>query len=597
LSQDSRRALWLGVEDVEGILANQLFMVPCMSFTKEAQDTRLRVKEMKNTRIRDGKTVRALRHMSYKMGLLGRYDLSAIPFNSLLGTPSIAAHTSSTQTTNVQTITFAGTWANADIFTLTIDGYTTQNIVYSTTAATLRTNIVTALNTANIPSVVTASNATSTDNILVGLPSGTTSGTVTLTASDNLASYAMPAITATKVSSSAGTVTVANTTPGAGAYDATFTGGGSGMPTVSAVWFDGVSFKQYLGGSANGMDITITPDGFLQFDWDMISRFELEAAPYYTITNATVATAVTVLGSNTCTPSAMTGIYPGMSYKVSSSDGSNAETVYVTSTTSTTFTAVFTKVKGSSWIITPAQVATVSSALTSTNSQTVTVSSTTYIYPGAMLLAISPGAGPTFTASNVEVITVTAVPTSTTFTAVFNTTKAANWIVVPVKVPTLVEANYNQPIDPSQLLVTFAGSAYDKIKNLKISVKANRAPLHTIGAGVDMIRATEGEFTVDYDMTARYVDYPTSEYKKFIENTLPGSIALSAVDTLTSFTGAGNPTFTMTLPATTHEKGNVDSTPAEPEQKISGYAPLDATTATNLTTLFTNQRLRYISLT
>jgi hypothetical protein len=225
-----------------------------------------------------------------------------------------------------------------------------------------------------------------------------------------------------------------------------------------------------------------------------------------------------------------------------------------------------------------------------TGSQTVTPASMANIFVGAMLLVQDLAAN---SGANQEVVTVTAV-TGTTFTAVFGSVKTAAWIVTPCNVPAFVESPYDQPIAVTQCSVSINGVAYALAQSIKLTVKGNRNPVHAIGNGTDMTRAEEGEFSVDFDIQARYVTSVGSLYQKYLQNLSPGQIIITAQDTTTVLQGTSAfPTFQLTIPLPYIESAEIDSMKAEDDQMIKGYVALDPVTQTNLKLLLTNQQKLY----
>jgi hypothetical protein len=731
----------MGIEDTEGLTPNFMRMQPFADFKADPKDTRLRLKEYKNSRIRDGKSVRAKKYndLNAKMNL--RYDLSGWPFASLLGAPITTAHAGSSVTSNIQVVSFGiasvgGVATSAATrFYLTVNGYTTNPITVGASAAITANNVALALS--QLPSVGLAGTAvglTTTSNCLsAGTFTTSDDGTrpvVTLTFQTSLANYVMPLITAT-ILSGVGTVSVAHSTAGLGVSDNNYTGGISGMPTLGATYFDGASFKQYLAASVDSLDFNTTTDNFIQGDYKMLSKFEIDGGPTYSglptavvVVAGTTAT-VTAATSPPITPTSIAGIYLNGTVYVANADGTNGENVTVTAvdgptwkatgpgsgtfqftyggqTTSalpfgetaanvqialralsslnttltvigtapyvitlgagynrpltiqgsaaasivnastytatyvtskaagftitppstvsgvtapvtafglqtitpqnaagmfvgqpllaangdyqapevmqvlgmgsptwevrvptslsgstfslsyggqttpsinfgevagvveaalealtsispstgvtvvgvssgysitlptgfnqaltgtlltnttfgnievsnqTTISVLMNKLKGTGWqIVTPA-FSVVNAALTTAGSQTVTPVSMANIFVGAMLQVMdATGTKPP------EVVTVTAV-TATTFTAIFQTTKSARWVVIPINVPTLIESAYNQPVDPTQIAITLGGQVFTGVKNLKMTFKGNRDPLHTLGGGLDL---------------------------------------------------------------------------------------------------------------
>jgi hypothetical protein len=269
MAQDSRRALWVAREATEGILGTYLRMLPFVSFKPSPKDKRIRVKEYKQTRIRDGKSVRAKKYSELSFKINTRFDLFGWSAVSLLGAPVTALHTGSAGANNVQVITFAG-MADNDTFYITVDGYTTAAVTYVLgTPATTGTNAASAL--AAIPSIAASGN--------IGVVASGSAGAqvLTITFQANLQKLALPTITVALGISATGSVTVKNdgsggSTIGLGTYDSNYSGGGSGMPTLSFVYFDGVSFKQYLGASISEWGLSVNTESYLESDMKALAQ-------------------------------------------------------------------------------------------------------------------------------------------------------------------------------------------------------------------------------------------------------------------------------------------------------------------------------------
>lgn len=119
----------------------------------------------------------------------------------------------STGTSEVQTVTFGGTWLAAETFKLTFEGHTTAAITWSATNATLVANIDAALEA--LPNVGTGGVTTAVGTMTDGI------GTITLTAGGDLAKKAIGTMTVAVNNSAEGTLAIAETTPG---VDSTYRG-------------------------------------------------------------------------------------------------------------------------------------------------------------------------------------------------------------------------------------------------------------------------------------------------------------------------------------------------------------------------------------
>lgn len=126
------------------------------------------------------------------------------------GVPSVG-------TDEVQTLTFGGTWLAGETFKLSFGGFPTASIAWSATNATLVANIDAALEA--LASVGAGGVTTAVGTMTAGI------GTITVTFAGNLARKAVPTIIVVANTSAAGTLAVAETTPG---VDATFRGAAIG---------------------------------------------------------------------------------------------------------------------------------------------------------------------------------------------------------------------------------------------------------------------------------------------------------------------------------------------------------------------------------
>lgn len=109
-------------------------------------------------------------------------------------------------TSEVQTLTFADTWAGSDTFTLSFDGYTTAAIAWSATNNTLRDNIDAALEL--LPNIGTGGVTTAVGTMTSGI------GTMTVTAAGNIGKLAIPLLVIDATVAGDGTLDVAETTEG-----------------------------------------------------------------------------------------------------------------------------------------------------------------------------------------------------------------------------------------------------------------------------------------------------------------------------------------------------------------------------------------------
>lgn len=305
---DGLRQIWVGRETTEGTAPTYMRMIPCSSYKPTLKDQRITPKEYQGTRIRQLNTTRAMKHGEVDFTVYARYDLLGYLLSGILHNPTTTA--TGAVTSNVQTLNFTGTWANADTFTITVDGYTTASISYNTTAATFRTSLVSALTL--LPSLGSASNTT-TGNLQVGLPSGTTTNTVALTFQNTLSGANMPLITMTVVSSTAGTVAATtNTTPGVGAYSHVFLAGAASVPTLTIIDYDGLQYYTRSGVGLTSMDLDFSLTDCVKCSFKGIGKFETKAASK----PAACADAVNAAYNHPIDPASLTLTHLGGSYTV-----------------------------------------------------------------------------------------------------------------------------------------------------------------------------------------------------------------------------------------------------------------------------------------
>lgn len=139
-----------------------------------------------------------------------------------LGTPLLNAGAPSNGTDEVQTLTIGGT-PTGGTFKLAFDGFTTAAITWSSTNATLLSNITTAIQA--LPNVGASGWTAAAGTLTAGI------GTITLTAGGNLTKKALNTITIAdnSLTGTAPTLVNVETTPG---VDATGRGQGVGAQLV-----------------------------------------------------------------------------------------------------------------------------------------------------------------------------------------------------------------------------------------------------------------------------------------------------------------------------------------------------------------------------
>jgi hypothetical protein len=209
--------------------------------------------------------------------------------------------------------------------------------------ATLQTNI------RALPSIA-ASNAT-----VAGTPG--TSQTITLAAT--LANYNLPSISIDTSLITSGTLTLARTTATAQSYNHQYRAGGSGMPTLSIVYYDGVSVKQYLGCSIDQLDFAFSVDKAIEIDVKAIARMETDSTTGLVWSTQTASATAITPGQQQVTMGAATdNVTTGTLCYVTNNDGStNPEFVTVQSVaTGNKLVANFTLSHDASWKLTPLKV-------------------------------------------------------------------------------------------------------------------------------------------------------------------------------------------------------------------------------------------------
>lgn len=149
--------------------------------------------------------------------------------NPIAGTygPLRSAGAPSAGTTEVQTLTFGGTWLADETFRLSFDGHTTANIAWTATNATLVGRIDAALEA--LGSIGTGGVTTAVGTMTDGI------GTITVTFAGNLAKAAVGIISVHTNNSADGTLAVAETTPGVTAAGRGLSKGGSIIDTTNGV--------------------------------------------------------------------------------------------------------------------------------------------------------------------------------------------------------------------------------------------------------------------------------------------------------------------------------------------------------------------------
>ncbi len=149
-----------------------------------------------------------------------------------LGDPVKNAGAPVNGTSEVQTLTID---AGGGTFKLAFDGFTTAAITWSATNNTLRDNVDAALEA--LPNIGTGGVTTAVGTMTAGV------GTLTITFAGNLAKKAVPTITVAdnSLTGGAGTVSVAETTPGVDATHRTAPTGALLIDTTNAFLYQNTS--------------------------------------------------------------------------------------------------------------------------------------------------------------------------------------------------------------------------------------------------------------------------------------------------------------------------------------------------------------------
>lgn len=143
-------------------------------------------------------------------------------------------------TDEVQTLTFGGTWIAGETFYLKFDGYESAAIAWSATNATLVANIDAALEA--LPNIGTGGVTTAVGTMTAGL------GTITVTFAGGYVSKRDVALMTRRLgTTAAGTLAVAETTPGVDAF-------GRGLPTGALV-YDTTNSDEYINTGTSNLPV------------------------------------------------------------------------------------------------------------------------------------------------------------------------------------------------------------------------------------------------------------------------------------------------------------------------------------------------------
>src|SRR5207253_5230314 len=141
------RQLYVGREGTDGTTALMLRAILCTNFEFTPDISQESSQEYGGNLATDFNLARGTSSGKFSVDLLMRMDQLGWFLASGIGSPTSTLLAGS-GASEVQVLNFTGTWGNSDTFQIIIGGYSTAAITYSTTAATLRTNIINALNTA-----------------------------------------------------------------------------------------------------------------------------------------------------------------------------------------------------------------------------------------------------------------------------------------------------------------------------------------------------------------------------------------------------------------------------------------------------------------
>ena len=257
---DSIRHLYVGRETTDGTTAGMLRAILCTNFKFKPTISQESSQEYGGNLATDFNLARGTSYGEFQVDTLLRMDQLGWFLACALGSPTSTL--TGTGTNNVQTATKSGTWS-AGSYYITIGGYQTAAIAFGAISSAIQS----AINL--LPSVVASGNCTVSGGPLSSTP-------VVFTFGGNLAGVNMPLITidVSQVTGTTPGVSVANTTPGVGAYTHTFVGGSVSKPTLTFIEDDGSgsialggalsSGQKYTGARISSFDISYATTGFMK---------------------------------------------------------------------------------------------------------------------------------------------------------------------------------------------------------------------------------------------------------------------------------------------------------------------------------------------
>lgn len=242
LTDSGVRKVWVGREAVDGTIANRFHLLHTRSHKFVTKKTYITPKEYGQALVAEYSATQATSHGEFDI----TFSLRPLDFGwlacSIFGPPTITLL--GTGTNNVQTVT-GNTGVTAGNWTITIGSYTTANIAYNANAAAVQT----AINL--LPSVMSTANCT-----VAGGPINTVTP-MTFTFANNLAGINIPmSIDTSGLTNSGAAVSLVNTTPGVGAYQAVYKAGAVGKSPLSFIEFDGTDYRKWLGAHVNTWEIS-----------------------------------------------------------------------------------------------------------------------------------------------------------------------------------------------------------------------------------------------------------------------------------------------------------------------------------------------------
>lgn len=344
-STDNLRKVWIGRQAAEGYPAAYLRQIPTVvgSHKPDPKDERLTVKEYTGGLITDTQTVRLFKHGEFGADKYQRFDLSGWAYLGVFNAPTSTL--TGAGTSQIQTLTISGT-PTGGTFTLTFDGYTTANITFSVTAATLAANILAAL--AGLPPINGTANVAVSSSITA--PTVTFQGTL-LKANLPLMTCSYSGLTG----GSSPTIVPSITTAGVGAYTHAMLTGAANKPCYTIMEYDGVDYVYYIDCRVDTYDWNISLKDAVKSALKVKSKFEGHYDGGVAAVSKTSATTVSAgdLAKTVVTSTGTGTLVADQLVLCANSDGSNMECVRVISSSGVTnMVANFRLAKSSGWTIT-----------------------------------------------------------------------------------------------------------------------------------------------------------------------------------------------------------------------------------------------------